>query len=313
MHLARCALWPVALVVCLGCSQPMEPPVADAALQPAPPAPPLENCTVEQCAAWADKLRDLHRPLGKPGPNDWLSRHKEDGQTFAQYAGCGPVTPTGKRTVIYLQPIGEFTPGGRKIVNLTAELLGLWYSRSVVVKEDLPLDIVPATSRRDDQLLTTYVLHNVLKPRLPADAAAYIALTASDLYPGDGWNFVYGQASVSERVGVWSFHRDGKPDGTPEEFRTCLLRTLKTATHEAGHMFTMYHCTKYECGMCGANHRREADGKPLAFCPECDAKVWWATGAEPRARFRRLEEFCAREGFEAEQAFFERSRRALGE
>jgi hypothetical protein len=27
----------------------------------------------------------------------------------------------------------------------------------------------------------------------PADALAYLALTASDLWPGEGWNFVFGR------------------------------------------------------------------------------------------------------------------------
>ena len=46
------------------------------------------------------------------------------------------------------------------------------------------------------QILTTHVLGEVLKPRLPKDAAAYIAFTASDLWPGEGWNFVFGQATL---------------------------------------------------------------------------------------------------------------------
>ncbi len=46
-----------------------------------------------------------------------------------------------------------------------------------------------------------------------------LALTTSDLWPGEGWNFVFGQASLSERVGVWSLHRLGNPQ---IEFTTCL-------------------------------------------------------------------------------------------
>ena len=96
------------------------------------------------------------------------------------------------------------------------------------------------TRRRDDeQILTTYVLDNVLLPDLPDDAAAMIAFTASDLWPGEGWNFVYGQASTSDRVGVWSINRNGDPDAGEAEFRLCLLRAMKTATHETGHMFSL--------------------------------------------------------------------------
>ncbi len=40
-----------------------------------------------------------------------------------------------------------------------------------------------------------------------ADAAALIAFTNYDLYPGETWHFVFGQATFSERVGVYSLYR----------------------------------------------------------------------------------------------------------
>jgi len=171
----------------------------------------------------------------------------------------------------------------------------------------VPLSAIPARARRvhpawgDRQVLTTYVLYDVLLPELPSDAAACIALTASDLWPGPGWNFVFGQASLRERVGVWSIYRNGDPDESEEAFRLCLLRTLKTATHETGHMFSMLHCTLYECNMCGSNHREESDRRPITLCPECVAKVAWATGADLPERYRSLEEFARANGL-AEEA-----------
>ena len=38
---------------------------------------------------------------------------------------------------------------------------------------------------------------------LPKDAFAFVAFTSSDLWPGEGWNFVFGQASMEGRIGVW--------------------------------------------------------------------------------------------------------------
>jgi archaemetzincin len=167
----------------------------------------------------------------------------------------------------------------------------------------------------DRQILTGFVLDRVLAPRLPDDAAVYLALTASDLWPGEGWNFVFGQASLRKRVGVWSIYRNGDPDAAGAAFRLCLLRTLKTASHETGHMFSMLHCTEYECGMCGSNHREESDRRPLAFCPECAAKVSWATGSDMgdmKGRFRGLAAFCRANGLVPEAEFYESSLRALG-
>jgi len=158
-----------------------------------------------------------------------------------------------------------------------------------------------------DQILSTYVLDQVLIPRVPRDAVAVLALTTSDLWPGKGWNFVFGQASLQSRVGVWSIYRNGDPDAGEEEFRLCLRRTLKTATHETGHMFSMLHCTAYECNMCGSNHRVESDRHPLWLCPVCLAKLTWATGVEPVGRYERLAAFCKENRFVEEAEFFQKS------
>jgi hypothetical protein len=54
--------------------------------------------------------------------------------------------------------------------------------------------------------LTSDVL-TLLKNELPADAFCMLALTMEDLYPEPSWNFVFGQASPQERVGIFSFAR----------------------------------------------------------------------------------------------------------
>lgn len=266
-----------------------------------------------------EKLRPLHKKLGKPGPVDWLTFHDEPGQTFDEYLHFRPVTPNGKRRAICIQPLGDFTRTQRRIVDLTAQFMGLYFSRPVTVAADLPLSIIPNRARREHpawhvkQILTTYVLDKVLRPRLPKDAAVYLALTTSDLYPAEDWNFVFGQASLRERVGVWSIYRNGDPDESEAGFRLCLLRTIKTATHETGHMFSMQHCTAYECNMCGSNSRAESDRRPLALCPECLAKVCWATGADPVARYRKLAAFAKENGLEAQETAYRKALDALGD
>jgi len=264
-----------------------------------------------------EKLRPLHSKLGEPGPHDWLAQHPEPGQTFEQYLASRPTGPTKQRHTLYVQPLGEFTKTQREIITLTADFMGRYFSLPAKIKEDLPLSSIPAKARRTHptwgvkQILSTYVLDDVLRPRLPEDAVAYIAFTTSDLWPGEGWNFVFGQASLRERVGVWSIHRNGDPDRSPADFRLCLLRTMKTATHETGHMFSMFHCTAYECNMCGSNHREESDRRPIACCSECVAKLWWITKADPAERYGKLAEFCKKQGLKPEQEFYAKSLQAL--
>ena len=60
-------------------------------------------------------------------------------------------------------------------------------------------------------MLSTYVLDDVLLPDRPRDALAYLAVTARDLWPGDGWNFVFGEANLRARFGVLSIYRNGHP------------------------------------------------------------------------------------------------------
>lgn len=290
----------------------------------------LVGCSAPQAAAESDALgrteglrrdldllRPLHQTIRKPGPNDWLAQHEERGQTFEQYVSSRPVTPQAERNVLYIQPIGVFSKTQQKILVLTAEYMGHYFGLEVKTKKAIPLSMIPDAARRvhpvwgDEQILTTYVLDDVLKARLPKDAVAMIAFTASDLWPGEGWNFVFGQGSMRKRVGVWSLYRFGDPDKDEESFRLCLSRTIKTAVHETGHMFSMYHCTAYECCMCGSNSRAESDRRPLYLCPECMAKVCWVTQADPVARYKRLMAFCKENGFKEERIFFEASVRRL--
>ncbi len=274
-----------------------------------------------------EAIKPMHKLMGEPLPGDWLETQPEAGQTFVEYLKSDPVTPRDDRRILYIQPLGQFTPTERKIVNLTADYMGRFFNLPVKILEDVPLSVIPAEKRRAtpfyyrvnyggrkrraEQILTGYILNEVLRPKLPEDATALIAFTASDLWPGDDWNYLFGQASLRDRVGVWSIHRLGNPDASGEDYLLCLLRTMKLATHETGHMFSMQHCTKYECNISGTNHLGETDRRPLDVCPECMAKVCWATQTDPRARFEKLAEFCQAQGLMSEQKFFEDSIKAL--
>ncbi len=263
------------------------------------------------------KLTPLHTTPKPPQPGEWLAEHKEAGQTFQQYIRAAPVVPVrGGRRVLYIQPLGRFSKPQRKIVARTAEFLGLYYDLPVKMLDDLPESIVPASARRtlgdaDQQFLTTWFLRELLPPRLPKDGVACIAFTANDLWPGKGWNYVFGQASLRNRVGVWSIHRFGDPTASDEAFRLCLLRTLKTATHETGHMFSMKHCTAFECNLAGRNSLPESDHAPLALCPECVAKVLWFSQIEASERYRRLAAFCRKESLTAQADSYERALETL--
>ncbi|HOX06691.1 MAG TPA: archaemetzincin [Planctomycetota bacterium] len=296
-----------------GAGEPLPPPGQPSAEQQRAARETAEDRErAERLTALVEKLRPLAVKLGKPGPSDWLANHPEAGQNFKEYLDSGPVRPTVSRGTIYIQPLGDFSATQRKMVTITSEAMAVWFNVPTKFREDLKADVVPEAARRKnpytgwEQFLTGHILDRVLKPNLPRDAAASICFTATDLWPGKGWNFVFGQASLEERVGVWSLYRFGDPDKSEESYRLALLRTLKLATHESGHMFSLPHCTAYECNMNGCNTQDESDRHPLALCPECMAKTCWATRAEPAERYRKLIELCRREGLKPEAAAYEK-------
>jgi archaemetzincin len=263
------------------------------------------------------KLAPLHTELGDPTAGQWLAHHKEPGQTFAQYLRIRPNQLTRQRNKLYVQPIGKFSRKQQAMIKLSAEFLSIYYNCPVKILETKNETEIPASTQRnhptwgDHQLLTSYILEKVLAPDLPADAFATIAFTSSDLWPGEGWNFVFGYASLRDRVGVWSLSRFGNPDDGDDAFKKCLQRTLKVATHETGHMFSIQHCIKYECNMQGSNSLPESDSQPVSLCPECHAKILHATGANPTERFERLIKFCQAHQLSDQLAYFNNAKATL--
>ena len=251
------------------------------------------------------------------GAGDWLESNPENGETFEEYVESGPTLPTGDRKKIYVQPLGDFTTDQMKVVRLTADYLAAFYDLPVVLRDAEHLKDIPSNMQRIRypgflQIKTGYFF-KLLPSILPDDAAALICFTNYDLYPEDTWNYVFGQASLEARVGVWSLwrlERDGQKLTKADRF---LDRTLKIAVHETGHMFSMRHCKKYECLMSGTNHLDETDRRPLDTCPECTMKVAWAMSYKPAERYRNLAEFWKKQKRTSEEKLMLEKMRAVGE
>jgi archaemetzincin len=182
---------------------------------------------------------------------------------------------------------------------------------------ELPLAVIPEDGRRvhptwgTPQIRTAYVLNELLRPERPDDALAYLCFTASDLCSNATENYVLGEASTWERLGVWSIHRNGDPAEGPEAFRQCLTRTMHIATHETGHILALKHCTAFACNMNGANSVAEADRHPHHFCPVCLRKLLWNLDTEPDAYLAAMEKFVQREEQMQEAAWYAEARKRL--
>jgi len=141
------------------------------------------------------------------------------------------------------------------------------------------------------QILTSDVLAR-LQQNLPTDAFCVLAITMEDLYPDPTWNFVFGQASSRERVGIFSFARYDPAfygEKRDQDFQEILLRrSCKVLVHEMGHMFSLQHCIFFKCVLNGSNHLRESDSRPLTLCPVCLRKLQFSIGFDVVDRYGSL-------------------------
>jgi len=258
-------------------------------------------------------------PIATPGPHDWLAVHDEPGQTFDDFKQAGPNRPAKDRCVIYLQPLGEFAPERSPSLNKLREFAAAFFAMEVRV---LPPALIersrfamrPNPYTGNMQILTGAVL-NFLKGRVPPDAFCALAITMEDLYPEPSWNFVFGQASLRDRVGVYSFARYNPAfygEQRAAGYETLLLRrSCKVLAHETGHMFGLAHCTFFNCLMNGSNHLAESDRRPLHLCPVCLRKLQWNIGFDVLKRYTELERANRAAGFLDEADWLSRRIQAL--
>ncbi len=260
-----------------------------------------------------ERLLPLHKIKTPPGENDWLANHREDGQSYSEYIKSNPPLPSKDRRIIYITLLGKFSPAGKQIIKDTVKYIEAFFGLPVKFAPSISLSSIPSYAKRihplthDHQILSSYVIEKILIPNMPSDAFCFLAFTSSDLWPGKGWNYVFGQASVVDRVGVWSIYRYGDPAKDQAAYKLCLKRAIKTGVHEICHILGFHHCIFYECVMNGSNYRIELDSRPLWLCPVCLRKLCWALGLDPVDRYRKLLKLCHDFGFIEEEAFFRKS------
>lgn len=152
-----------------------------------------------------------------------------------------------------------------------------------------------------------------------------IGATMADIYPDPRWNFVYGEASVEEGIGIYSFSRFDplfphdssqtleKPCTQAEQV-LILKRAVNTYLHEVMHLFGFEHCIYYRCLMNGANCENEMDGQPVYLCPVCLKKMYLLFGKQNYRVmdvYRGLLELSKRVGFEDEAKWYENRLRVM--
>ena len=139
-----------------------------------------------------------------PGEMDWLANHEDPGQTFDQFLKIRRNQFQKPRQVLYIQPLGVFPPEESDLLKKVAEFAAIFFQTEVKTQGVIDPDLgkIHITRRQhpgpdDLQFLSTDVLR-LLKVDLPGDAYARLAVTMTDLYPEESWNFVFGSNNLPE-------------------------------------------------------------------------------------------------------------------
>ncbi len=260
-----------------------------------------------------NSLKPLHKTIGNIEVGDWLSQNDEETESFKYYRSCKPHRPTPQNRTIYIRPLGTFSAVEDSLVNQTVEFLEAFYGLPIKCLPSVSDSIVPKGAQRIHHGAKQYhsrtILNGYLHKYFPDDAVAYICITNTDLYPKKSWNFVFGQANIRKHVAVSSMARykyDEFGEPTSSKFR--LERIMSTMAHETGHLFRLMHCATFKCLMNGSNSLEESIEKPSWLCPDCLVKLSWNLNYDAILRFKQLEAFYSKYGFEKKKVFCEKSR-----
>ncbi|RZJ50274.1 MAG: Zn-dependent protease [Flavobacterium sp.] len=259
----------------------------------------LKEKTVYKEEPYFRDIKNNDIKLSTPAPGEWLFEHKEKGQSFEQFMNSKHITPTPDSNIIYIKPIGNFTELQNKQIELLREYLEIYFQLETKIEKKSSDNIIPAHARRKltdnyEQLLAGYILDSVLKKENPANRIALMALTEKDLYPKPEWNFVFGLASYSQKIGVSSIYRLQDEKLTDANFNLCLSRLTKICSHEIGHMFGLHHCIDANCVMNGTNSLPETDEHSIRLCSNCQRKLHAGINYDNKKRLNELADFFQR-------------------
>ncbi|KAJ8796696.1 hypothetical protein J1605_017799 [Eschrichtius robustus] len=264
---------------------------------------------------------NLFGPITLHSQSDWITSHPEAPQDFAEFFN-DPYrkTPSPQKHSIYIQCIGLLGNTGSISEEYVKWFKGyceaFFYGLMVKLLEPVPVSATRCSFRINDNTQNLQIharqILKFLKKKKPEDAFCVVGIIMIDLYPRDSWNFVSGQASLTDGVGIFSFARYGSDfyishyedklkklqkkssrdysvfDNyyVPEVTSVLLLQSCKTLTHEIGHIFGLQRCQWLACLMQGSNHLEDADQRPLDLCPICLCKLQSAIGFHLKDRYK---------------------------
>lgn len=259
----------------------------------------LSGCTSNEAPGSPPLFSDTSdfQRMGTPRKGDWLTSFDEPGQTFEEYVSGTVNRKDAERSIICIRPLGAVLDRHGETIEKMRAFAEIYFGCETRLLDPHPLP-TEAYDRERRQYDATKI-HTRLQKTVPKGAIAYIGLTDADLF-SKGLNFVFGEGSLQQRVGIYSLKRLAHSDAS--QF---LRRSLKLMCHEVGHIFSINHCIEFQCRMNGSNSLGESDRQPLNLCPVDLRKLQWNVGFNPRNRYDRMRAYFVENALLEEATFIQ--------
>jgi archaemetzincin len=161
--------------------------------------------------------------------------------------------------ILTIKPFGTVDPALLEHLREDLETMG-----QVEVSSAEPVPESFHHRKRDGQ--TQYLASEFENAAAEEPGDRVLAVTDVDLFE-QGLSFVFGHAKIRDRCAVISIARFGSDGG-----ERLYDRTTKTAIHELGHTFGLYHDdTNPSCVMHFSEKLEDTDRKGRAFCSKCSS------------------------------------------
>ncbi|CAF3885085.1 unnamed protein product, partial [Rotaria sordida] len=148
--------------------------------------------------AVTNKLHESFQPVPIPNHGDWLRYHEEKGQTLKAFEQTtSKAVPHSTFNTIYIQPVGSFNHPRAAPLNVIIQFARIFFAGCEV--ELLPtIDFSKDMKYRENHGIKQYRtdgFYNYLSQtryfRDTSRELLCVAVTMTDIYPDESWNFVY--------------------------------------------------------------------------------------------------------------------------